>query len=87
MVKAEGGCILGFLWQVETSLDSAALLSRLSALGYRHTDHKVFSVFATEQGHKIIVVHSTGRVQIRIDLVTPYPLRKQEAEAIARHLV
>lgn len=87
MIKAEGGCIRGFLWAVETSLDSAIILSRLTALGYQHTDYKVFSVFMTEQGHKIIVVHSTGRIQIRVDLMTPYPLRQQQAMEIAQYLV
>ena len=86
MIIAEGGCIRDFLWAVETSLESAVILSRLSALGYQHIDYKVFSVFVTEEGHKIVVVHSTGRVQIRVDLMTPYPLRKQQAMDIARHL-
>ncbi len=87
MIERDDGCMRGFLWRVKASLPPEQVIGRLSAQGFKHTDHRVFSVLSARQGHKVIVVHSTGRVQIRLDWTTPYTERRSEALRIAQNII
>jgi hypothetical protein len=87
LIEADGGCSRGFLWKLTAPISSKKLIFRLKSLGFQHQDHQVFSVLTTPEGHKAIVVHKTGRVQIRIDLTTPYPERHRQALLIAQKIL
>jgi len=43
--------------------------------------------FETTEGHILVVVPRTGRVQIRVDYVVPVPQRARVAERLAQVLV
>ena len=87
MIEADVGCSRGFLWKLTVSISYEKLISRLKALDFQHQDYQVFSVLLAPKGHKVIVVHKTGRVQIRIDFTTPYPERQRQALILAEKIL
>lgn len=87
MIEADVGCSRGFLWKFTAPISSEILISKLKALGFQHQDYQVFSILLAPEGHKVIVVHTTGRVQIRIDFTTPYPERREQALKIAHKIL
>jgi hypothetical protein len=87
LIEADVGCSRGFLWKLIEPISYERLISRLKALGFEYQDYQVFSVLRAPEGHKVIVVHTTGRVQIRIDFVTPYDKRQQQALVIAEKIL
>lgn len=81
------GCSRGFLWKLTEPISYDEVISRLKTLDFQCQDYQVFSVLVAPEGHKVIVVHTTGRVQIRIDLITPYFDRQPQALLIAEKIL
>jgi len=87
VITKDGGCMRDLLWKVLVKLPCQTVIERLIKKNYQYINHNVFSVLVSPLGHKVIIVHSTSRIQIRIDLVTPYEQRYSQALDCAQHLL
>ncbi len=87
MIKVEPAacCIQGLHWELflrTASLEQ--LLTVLPSLGFRDdTRIPELRMFRNAGGERLVVVPSTGRVQLRLDLGTPKAGRLKRAHGIA----
>jgi len=84
-LEVEAGCVDLLKWRcdLEPGLDFEALTLDLRRHGLRA---RVFEpgliVLDGEQGEQMVIVPRTGRVQIRVDLLTPKPERARVARRL-----
>ncbi len=90
MIVRDQACIRDLLWRIEVGdRDQTAQLSqRLTTLGWANA-----SAFAqlldleSPDGHRLIIVPRTGRVQLRVSYLVPRDERKQAALRIYDELM
>lgn len=86
-LRHERGCIESRLWRCDVApgLAPEVLVTRLvEAWGWRHVRASMGSVELRDaQGHAVIWVPRTGRLQLRIDYAIPKELRPRAAQVVA----
>lgn len=82
-------CVRGMNWRCD--IPPSAINSLLVALpnrGYlQHPSPDAIPTLRSPEGHHILFVRTTGRVQIRVNYTVPEPLRRFAAETIFTTLV
>lgn len=86
----EEGCVRLRTWRLEVprTVSPAALATALGKLGWG--DESRFAALRElrhPDGHHVLLVSGTGRVQIRLDLGVPEPLRATTAGDVARDVL
>ncbi|QDG52380.1 hypothetical protein FIV42_17015 [Persicimonas caeni] len=90
-LRLEQSCVDNLLWRVDLpdEVDLAALGEALAGLGCREKgEASVLPVFVTftEDEHRIMIVETTRRTQLRVHYLTPKGERVAAAEGIAELL-
>lgn len=87
MIEREGGCLEGLQWRLVDPPPLREAVARLLRLGFRRFDCSGLIVLYAPEGHKVLLVPATGRVQIRLDVETPPERRAEVAQVLARWIV
>ncbi len=89
-VRIEPGCIKGLKWRGDVPCDRSSIelmLRYLRSLGFHETSPDFaqgrFLSFASPAGHDVLLVPATGRIQIRLDRLTPESDRALVAKEVA----
>lgn len=83
MIVRDPSCIHELQWRLIEPPPFDLIGKRLERRGFDRLDYGKFLVFYSSEGHKVILVPSTGRVQFRLDVDTPKSLRAETAMRIA----
>lgn len=88
-LRRDPGCIHGLTWRlrVERDGDLTKLLRAIGAAGWKESPGiGELLVYAVPGGHRLLLVPSTGRVQIRLDYRLGVAQRPLAAQAIVASL-
>ncbi|MEZ4398431.1 MAG: hypothetical protein R3B06_00325 [Kofleriaceae bacterium] len=84
-IERDHGCFRGLSWRAEIAAgDGQGLRARLGAMLEDVTRDARLIAMRTVEGHHVIVVPATGRVQVRLDLECARERRGELALALAR---
>lgn len=89
-LRRDPGCIHGLTWRLQGAcgIDVAQLLRGVSAAGWKESPGiGELLIYAIPGGHRLLLVPSTGRVQIRLDYRLGVAQRPLAAQAIAARLM
>jgi hypothetical protein len=88
----DSGCRANLLWRCDLRApdDAPRLLEAAEALGFARVPGAsrmgVAVVESAQTGHRVVVVLRTGRVQVRLDALTPHEARVDQAHAVFEQL-
>lgn len=89
-VDLDHGCHADMTWRMtfDSPVDVTILVERLVAMGLRD-ESRFPRVRELEEraGHRLVLVSSTGRIQLRLHYLTATGSRREEAQRIAALLV
>lgn len=82
-------CVRGMNWRCDVAPAAVdTLLAALTAAGFSpRPSPAAMPTLRSPEGHHVLIVRRTGRVQIRVDYAVPEPLRRFSAEAVFAVLV
>ncbi len=85
-LRVRNGCRRWLTWECELPQeDVRSLPTRLLARGFSDVSQfERVAELVDEHGHAVVIVPSTGRVQIRVHYLTPHEERRQAALMVAR---
>lgn len=89
--RLEPGCVQGLKWGAQLTLDpaeTAAWVAQLCRRGYRVSSQRVPGLISMShpEGHQLLFVPASGRLQIRLDLATDRDARRQCADRVWEEL-
>jgi hypothetical protein len=89
--RLEPGCIQGLKWGAQLTLDpleTAAWVAQLCRHGYRSSSQRVPGLISMDhpEGHQLLFVPASGRLQIRLDLATDRDARSECAARVWEEL-
>lgn len=88
-LRRDPGCIHGLTWRLQPrcDVDLARLLRGVAAAGWKESPGiGELLIYAIPGGHRLLLVPSTGRVQIRLDYRLGVAQRPLAAQAIVASL-